>query len=193
MSFYPGGIDGGILGYLKDSNGTFTSNFTATFAIALTDTAADVAANGLTALLAVIAGYGVTPDSVEWVLGTASPAPSFANPGRSLNSAYQISASRNALVSYSVDIAATLSLTTGQTGTVYLEYADDSGFTTNVKEVCRNVNGNSGTLAIGLGLTQNGTATLSGMIPAGKYVRLRTQNNTGTPTFTYRSSQEVLV
>lgn len=37
------------------------------------------------------------------------------------------------------------------------------------------------------------TASLSGMIPANKFVRLRTVNNTGTPTFTYRSAQEVLL
>lgn len=112
---------------------------------------------------------------------------------RSLNSAFQIHATRDAMVSYSVDISCTISLTTGQTGTVYLEVADDSLFTTNVQEVCRFVNGNSGTLTLGLNLVQAATGTLSGYVPPAKYVRLRTANTTGTPTFTYRSGQEVLL
>lgn len=111
---------------------------------------------------------------------------------RSLNSGFQISATRNSLVSYSVDIATTLSLTTGQTGTVFLEIASDSGFTTNLQEIGRTVNGNTGTLTLGLNLTQNVTATLGGLVPAGYYCRLRTQNTVGTPTFNYRSGQEIL-
>ena len=118
---------------------------------------------------------------------------SASNPARSLNSAFQPSTTRDALVTYSVDIACTLSLTTGQTGTVFLEYADDSGLTTNVVEVARCVNGNTGTLAIGLNLTQNVTAGLGGYVPAAKFVRLRTANTVGTPTFNYRSGQEVLL
>lgn len=114
-------------------------------------------------------------------------------PTRSLNTAFQISSTRDAFVSYTVDISCTMSLTSGQTGTVTLQYADDSGFTTNVKTVQSAANGNTGTLTIGLALTQTGTAGLSGLIPAGKYVKLVTTNTTGTPTFTYRSAQEVLL
>lgn len=117
----------------------------------------------------------------------------FNNPTRSLNTAFQISSSQDASVSYSVDISASLSLSGGQTGTVTLQYADDSGFTTNVKTVTQASNGNSGTLTIGLGLTQLGTAALSGMIPASKYVKIVTANTSGTPTFTYRNAQEVLL
>lgn len=118
---------------------------------------------------------------------------SVATPTRSLNTAFQISADRDAVVAYSVDVSCTLSLVTGQTGTIYLRYADDSGHTTNVKEVCRSQNGNTGSLTIGLNLTQNATGTLSGIIPAGKYAKLVTENNVGSPTFTYRSAQEVLM
>jgi len=59
--------------------------------------------------------------------------------------------------------------------------------------VARMVNGNTGTLVVGLTLNQTGTANVGGMIPANKYVRVRTANTTGTPTFTFRSGQEVLV
>lgn len=120
-----------------------------------------------------------------------SPTASVAS--RSLNSAFQISASRNSLVSYSVDITCTANLVSGQTGTVFLEYADDSGFTTNVVEICRCVNGNSVSLAIALTAVQSVTGTLSGFVPSAKYVRIRTANTLSTPSFTYRSGQEVLL
>lgn len=48
----------------------------------------------------------------------------------------------------------------------------------------------SGTIS----LPSTGTAgAYSGVIPAGSYVRLRTENNTGTPTFTARPGQETLL
>lgn len=112
---------------------------------------------------------------------------------RSLNVAFQISASRDSLVNYSVDVSCTISLTTGQTGTVFLEIASDSGFTTNVQELSRFVNSNSGTLTIGLNLIQALTGTMSGFVPSGYYCRLRTANTVSTPTFTYRSGQEILL
>lgn len=118
---------------------------------------------------------------------------SVAHPARTLNSAFQISSAQDASVSYSVDISASLSLVTGQVGTLYLRYADDSAHTTNVKEVGRSVNGNAGALTIGLALTQTATATLSGVVPLGKYAKIVTENTTGTPTFTFRSAQEVLL
>lgn len=142
-----------------------------------------------------VKGYTITDADFisNWpITGIPNPVPSFTNPTRTLNSAFQISSTRNSRVSYTVQIASTLSLTTGQTGTVVLEYADDSGFTTNIVAVQTAVNGNTGTLAIGLNLVQTTTATLSGEIPTAKYVRVRTVNSTGTPTFTMGSAQEVL-
>lgn len=112
---------------------------------------------------------------------------------RSLNTVFQVSSTRDCLVNYSVDIATSLTLTTGQSGTVFLEVASDSGFTTNVQELSRFTNGNTGTLTIGLSLSQNVTGGLTGYVPIAYYSRLRTANNTGTPTFTYRSGQEVLL
>jgi hypothetical protein len=109
-----------------------------------------------------------------------------------INSIQQISATQDAQVTYSVDIQTSVSLSGSATGTVFLEYADNAGFTTNVKEVGRFVNGQSGTLVVGLTLTQTSTANLSGIIPAGKYARVRTDNTVGTPVFTWRSGQEVL-
>lgn len=118
---------------------------------------------------------------------------SFAYPARTLNSAFQPSSTRDTLASYSVDISTSATLLGGQTGTAFLEIADDSGFTTNVQEVARFVNGNSVSLAIAITIVQNVTGTLTGIVPAGKYARIRTANTVGTPTFTFRSAQETLL
>lgn len=111
---------------------------------------------------------------------------------RSLNSAFQISTSSGVNVVYSIDISATLSLSGGQSGSVVLEIASDSGFTSNVQTLSQFTNSNSGTLTIGLNITQTNTAVLTGYIPTGYYARLRTINNTGSPTYTFKSGQELL-
>lgn len=134
---------------------------------------------------------GVTTDAQGRV--TAGTARSFAYQTRALNTCFRVSASRDALVTYSVDIATSLSLTAGQQGTVYLRVYSDSACSTGTQELTRFVNGQTGTLTVGLALTQNVTGTLTGVIPAGSYVQLVTQNNTGTPTFTARPGQEVLL
>lgn len=120
-------------------------------------------------------------------------APAVATPLRTLNNAFQVSAAQNALVVYSVDITATMSLTSGQVGRVYLQQADDAGFTQNLKNISRAANGNSGALTLGLALTQIGTAVVQGFIAAGKWARLMTENVTGSPTFAFIEGQETLL
>lgn len=112
---------------------------------------------------------------------------------RALNSPFQISTTRDAQVAYSVEIAAVLSLSVGQQGAVVLEMASNIGFTTDVQELGRFVNGNTGTLSVGFSLTQNVAGTVIGYVPAGRFVRLRTVNLSGTPVFNYRTGQEVLL
>lgn len=112
---------------------------------------------------------------------------------RSLNTIFQISSTRDSLVNYSVDISTAATLIGGQTGTVYLQISTSSTFASGIQELGRSVNGNSVSLAIAITVTQNVTGTMSGYVPSGYYCRLLTENTTGTPTFTYRSGQEVLV
>lgn len=45
-------------------------------------------------------------------------------------------------------------------------------------------------LIVALGNVATNTATVIGTTPAGLYAKLRTQNNTGTPTFTARPGSE---
>lgn len=112
---------------------------------------------------------------------------------RALNTAFQVSTTRGSDVFYSVGMICTLSLIGGQTGTIFLEIATNSAFTTGVQELGRFVNGNTGTLTIGLNISQEFGGQLSGYIPSGYWVRLRTANTSGTPTFSYKSGQEVLL
>lgn len=112
---------------------------------------------------------------------------------RSLNTIFQISSTRDSNVNYSVDVATTATLLGGQTGTVYLEISLSSTFASGIQELARFVNGNTVSLAIAITVNQNVTGTMSGYVPAGYYVRLRTENTTGSPSFTYRSGQEILL
>lgn len=169
-----------------------------TIDLSLYDTSAQIRAAIYAAIVteAGVRGYSsfVNSDIIDLGAGVPSvPALTFASPSRSLNSAFQVSASLNSIVSYTGNTTNTLSLTGGTQGTDYLEYADDSGFTTNVVEVGHAVSSNTGTLTIGLNTSQISAWTLSGMIPAAKYVRIRTQNNTGSPTHTLVKSQEVTI
>ncbi len=126
-------------------------------------------------------------------LPTAPASPSQSSQSRSLNSAFQISSTRAAMVFYSVRIVTTASIGGNQDGDVILEIASDSGFTTNVQTLSITQNAQAISLAIVLNSVQTQTGVLSGFVPAGYYTRLRTVNTTGTPTYTYRSGQEVLM
>lgn len=112
---------------------------------------------------------------------------------RTLNSAFLISSTRDALVSYSVQITVTASIGGNQNGDVILEIASDSGFTTSVQTLAIFGSGQALTLALTLNSVQPNTGTLTGYVPAGYYSRLRTVNNTGTPTYSYRAGQEALM
>lgn len=123
----------------------------------------------------------------------AAFSPSQSSASRSLNTAFQVSSTRHALVSYSVQITVTASIGGGQNGDVILEIASDSGFTTNVQTVAIAGNGQTYTLAVAIQGVQPTTNNLTGFVPAGYYTRLRTVNNTGTPSFSYRAGQEILL
>jgi len=112
---------------------------------------------------------------------------------RTLNSVFQVSTARAANVRYSVTISNTVSLTGGAAGLVILEIATNTGFTTGVQELGRISNSNTGSLVVGLVLTDAVTLQLNGHIPIGCYVRLRTSNTTGTPVYTFQTGQEILV
>lgn len=140
--------------------------------------------------------YGAVGSGLNWDGSTLSfqqPSRTFAYLTRGLNTCFRPSATQDTSVNYAVDIATALSLTSGAQGTVYLRIYTNSGCTTGTQELVRFTNGQTGTLTIGLGLNQVVTARLSGIVPAGFYAQLVTENNVGTPTFTARPGQEVLI
>jgi len=122
----------------------------------------------------------------------AAPARSQASATRTLNSAFQISATRDAFVSYSVQTTVTASIGGGQDGDVFLDIASDSGFTANVQSLAVAPCSQTYTLAIALQGVQKCAANLAGYVPAGYYARLRTVSNTGSPAYQFRLAQEVL-
>lgn len=134
-------------------------------------------------------GFGAaTYNSTTGVINVPTPVRTFTNPTRTLNSVFQISPTQDTKVSYAVDITVQALLIAGSSGRVYLEYANDSGFTSGITTVTSSGTSTGGVLSI----TTLGTASLCGMIPAGKYVRLRTAVVSGAPTFAFVSAQEVL-
>lgn len=104
-----------------------------------------------------------------------------------------LSSFRDAEVSYSVSIDTSVSLSGNASGHVVLEIAPTNSTTaSDWKEISRVSSGQSGTLVIGLTLNQTGGGSISGIVPAGYYRRLRKVNVAGTPTINLTGCQEVL-
>lgn len=107
---------------------------------------------------------------------------------------FQVSSSRNSIVNYNITIDTSVSLSGNSKGYVALEVAATNSSTpSDWVEIGRTPSGQSGTLVIGLVLNQTGGGQIGGVVPAGWYAKLRSVNNSGTPTYTYNSGQEVLI
>lgn len=111
---------------------------------------------------------------------------------RALNSAFQVSTTRDAVVQYSVQTTITASIAGGQDADVFLDIASDSGFTANVQSLDVAPCSQTYTLAVAIQGVQKCAAQVRGFVPAGYYARIRTVSNTGSPVFAYRLGQEVL-
>lgn len=107
---------------------------------------------------------------------------------------FQLSATRDAEVNYSCTIATAATLAAGAVGTIVLEIAaTNSSTATDWKEIDRLTNGQVFSLAVAIGCTQTLASGLKGLVPKGYYLRLRTINTTGTPTYTFNGGQEILL
>lgn len=120
-------------------------------------------------------------------------APSQSSATRSLNTAFQVSTTRAAMVTYTGSITTTANIAGGQDGSQILEMASDSGFTTNVQTLSSIRNSQVYTLAVAIQGVQIIQSTMHGWVPTGYYVRIRTVNTTGTPAHSFVSGQEVLM
>lgn len=111
---------------------------------------------------------------------------------RPLDTVFQINATRAAFVFYSVQATVTASIAGGQDGELVLEIASDAGFTANAQTISVAAASQVYTLAVALQGVQKNALQVSGYVPAGYFVRLRTVKTTGAPVFLYRAGQEVL-
>lgn len=106
---------------------------------------------------------------------------------------FQVSSTRDAEVRYSSTIVTTSSIAGSQNGTVVLEIAStDSATPAAWSEIGRCTNGTSYTLAVAIQGVSTQACQITGYVPAGYYAKIRSINNSGTPTYTYNSGQEVL-
>lgn len=125
--------------------------------------------------------------------GSPAPTPTQSTATRALNTIYRVSTTRPAWVTYSVQLTVTATIAGGQNGDVVLEIASDAAFTTAVQTLSISGLGQVYSLAVAIQGVQPQTGVVSGFIPAGYYARLRTVNNTGTPTYLFRAGQETVM
>jgi hypothetical protein len=104
---------------------------------------------------------------------------------RPLNSSFQVSTTRNAIVIYTVSITVVSALTGTNSGTVNLQISSNNSTWTTI-----NLSYNSGA---GVLSTNVQASPIFAVIPAGYYVRLNTTSTgVNTATFSYLSGQEIL-
>lgn len=119
--------------------------------------------------------------------GTLTPASNSRTIG---GTAFQPSSTRPTFVSYSARVVSTISLVAGQAGRVELR-SDSSNPPATVR--ARVAGGISGTLSVGLVVSDTAEGPLSYIVPAGHYVQLVSVNEVGTPTFTLPAQVEIVL
>lgn len=108
---------------------------------------------------------------------------------KTLNSNFTVSATKQAIVSYSVTCTVTNPLLAGSsTANVFLEYSTNGG--TIWQSPSQNGNSSSVGVAVAVAITNGQTVTLIGAIPANALVRLRT-TTTGTASVVYVTGTEI--
>lgn len=106
---------------------------------------------------------------------------------RALSTAYQVSSGYMSEIKVSVSILCTLTLTTGQSGSVALQVSPNG--TTGWVTAASVPSSNAGTLSIGVNTTQGGGGELSAILMPGYYWKLVTS---GTGTFAFTGGQQVI-
>ena len=124
------------------------------------------------------------------------------NPSRTIQTVaaaangWQISATNTSFVSYSVTITANATglIAGASTGYVVLETASTNSSTAgNWLEIARSSNGQAFTSILTLTSSQPVGSTIAAYIQPGYYLRLRSVNVNGTPSYAINSSQEVII
>lgn len=145
---------------------------------------------------ASLSTVATTGDYNDLINKPATGTPVQSKPTPALATAYQPSTTRGALLNASVVITTSITLTGGAEAYAIAEIASNSGMTTSLQEVGRITNGQSGSLVIGVAITQKSAGVLSFYVPAGYYFRITQVNVTttgGTPTVTVGAVQQTLL
>lgn len=126
------------------------------------------------------------PTGATGPAGTSAPAPTFNNNvARTLNSNFTVSASQPSRLTYSLNVAWSVTALLSSASSAFLEYSTNGGSTwITVSQASRNLG------ALTLGLSGNDDLNLTGEVPAGALVRIRTTSTNST--ITYLRGQEVL-
>lgn len=146
----------------------------------------------------VTVGSGLSLNTTTWTLSATTVARSFTfNPSRTIQTVaaagngWQIDASRDADVSYSVTTNTTATIGGASTATVVMEVAATNSATAgDWTEVSRVSNSQTITLAVVLQSIQAVAGTVHAIVPAGYYVRMRSTLS-GTSSASYSSGSEV--
>lgn len=133
-------------------------------------------------------GTGVG-EFVPWPDPTAALSDTFtpADNSRTLNSAFQPSSTRPTLVGFSVRVSSAVTVSGGQAGRIELR-SDASNPPTTVRG--RVAGGITGTVVVGISLTDVSEGQLTYLVPAGHYVKLVTVDETSTPTYSLNAQYE---
>lgn len=138
-------------------------------------------AGGITQLFALIGDgtiFQMTPIVLPSVITT---------PARALGVAFQPNVSRSTLVYYSVRIESELTLAGGARGRVELLSDANNPPTTPIVRVA---GGATGTVVLGVDVTDCMEAPLTYLVPPGHFVMLQRVDEVGTPTYTITAQIE---
>lgn len=113
----------------------------------------------------------------------------FSSPSRALNSCFQISSTLDADFHYKVDVTTGLSLTSGAQGTVTATSYTNSGCTTGAVVEADGTAAQTGSLVIGLNISQVLSVPLDGTLQGNHWMKITTANTVGSPTFAIRTTQ----
>lgn len=122
-----------------------------------------------------------------WVERRPYQVATVSTPSRSLNSAFQPSALRPTLVTYSVKIESAISIAGGAAGRARL-LSDASNPPTTIR--AETSSGVTGTAVLGVAMTVTGGGAMTYEVPAGHYVEIDTAATIGSPTFTLAAQVE---